>query len=169
MRLLSESESQIQDGGCSALMTPKKATLDSLRTLSCFVSYRRLSPQFQFSLCAAALGLLRYVGCHPMIACVQSYLPGGGAECIGLSEISRLGGPAQQDAVILKLFRDGRYATLFCNVRFRYLRNKENGCGLAALIRNQFSADQCLRTEKKRCEIAYCGPRKKISLPTSGN
>ncbi len=33
------------------------STLDSMRTLSWFVSYRRLSPQFQFSLSAAALGM----------------------------------------------------------------------------------------------------------------
>ncbi len=41
-----------------ALMTPQKATLDSLRTLSWFVSYRRLSSQFQFSLSAITLEYL---------------------------------------------------------------------------------------------------------------
>jgi hypothetical protein len=41
----------------SALMTPHKATLDSLRTLSRFVSYRRLSPKFQFSRSAVTLGI----------------------------------------------------------------------------------------------------------------
>jgi len=42
------------------LMTPQKAILDSMRTLSWFVSYRRLSRQFQFSLSAAALGKYLY-------------------------------------------------------------------------------------------------------------
>jgi hypothetical protein len=42
----------------SALMTPPNATLDSKRTLSRFVSYRRLSSQFQFSLSAVTLGYL---------------------------------------------------------------------------------------------------------------
>ncbi len=37
------------------IMTPQKATLDSMRTLSWFVSYRRLSAQFQFSLSADTL------------------------------------------------------------------------------------------------------------------
>jgi hypothetical protein len=41
-----------------ALITPQKATLDSLRTLSWFVSYRRLSSQFQFSLSAVTLEYL---------------------------------------------------------------------------------------------------------------
>ncbi len=41
----------------SALMTPQKTILDSLRTLSWLVSYRRLSPQFQFSLSAVTLGI----------------------------------------------------------------------------------------------------------------
>ncbi len=41
-----------------ALMTPQNATLDSLRTLSWFVSYRRLSSQFQFSVSAVTLGYL---------------------------------------------------------------------------------------------------------------
>jgi hypothetical protein len=41
----------------SALMTPQKATLDSMRTLTWFVSYSRLLPMFQFSL-SGALGLL---------------------------------------------------------------------------------------------------------------
>jgi hypothetical protein len=39
----------------SALMTPQNATLDSKRILSRFVSYRRLSSQFQFSLSAVTL------------------------------------------------------------------------------------------------------------------
>jgi hypothetical protein len=39
-------------------MTPQKATLDSLRTLSWFVSYRRLSSQFQFSLSLVTLEYL---------------------------------------------------------------------------------------------------------------
>jgi hypothetical protein len=39
-------------------MTPQKATLDSLRTLSRFVSYRRLSSQFQFSLSLVTLEYL---------------------------------------------------------------------------------------------------------------
>ncbi len=42
----------------SALMTTQNATLDSKRTLSWFVSYRRLSAQFQFSLSADTLGYL---------------------------------------------------------------------------------------------------------------
>ncbi len=41
----------------SVLMTPQNATLDSKRTLSLFVSHRLLSPQFQFSLSAAALDM----------------------------------------------------------------------------------------------------------------
>ncbi len=45
----------------SALMTPKKATLDSKHTLWWSVSYRRLSPQFQFSLSPAALDMYLYV------------------------------------------------------------------------------------------------------------
>ncbi len=47
----------------SLLMTPRKATLDSMRTLttlSWFVSYRRPSPQFHFSVSAAALGTYLY-------------------------------------------------------------------------------------------------------------
>jgi hypothetical protein len=39
-------------------MTPQNATLDSKRTLSWFVSYQRLSSQFQFSLSAVTLGYL---------------------------------------------------------------------------------------------------------------
>jgi hypothetical protein len=47
----------------SAFMTPQNATLDSKRTLSWFVSYWRLSSQFQFSLSAATLGYLsQWVG-----------------------------------------------------------------------------------------------------------
>jgi hypothetical protein len=41
-------------------MTPQKATLDSMHTLSLFVSYRRLSSQFQFQYAvsaAVALGI----------------------------------------------------------------------------------------------------------------
>jgi hypothetical protein len=41
-------------------MKPQKANLGSKRTLSCFVSYRSLSPQFQFSLSAVTLGI--YLG-----------------------------------------------------------------------------------------------------------
>jgi hypothetical protein len=37
-------------------MTTQNATLDSKRTLSRFISYRRLSSQFQFSLSAVTLG-----------------------------------------------------------------------------------------------------------------
>jgi hypothetical protein len=44
----------------SVRMTPQKATMDSMRTLTVFVSYRLLSPQFQFSLSAAALGIYLY-------------------------------------------------------------------------------------------------------------
>ncbi len=40
------------------LWPPQNATLDSKRTLSWFVSYRRLSSQFQFSLSAVILGYL---------------------------------------------------------------------------------------------------------------
>jgi hypothetical protein len=46
----------------SALMTPQNATLDSKRTLSGFVSYRRLPAQFQFSLSADTLGYLSQWG-----------------------------------------------------------------------------------------------------------
>ncbi len=38
-------------------MTPQKATMDGMRTLTLFVSYRLLSPQFQSSLPSAALGI----------------------------------------------------------------------------------------------------------------
>jgi hypothetical protein len=38
-----------------AIMTPQKATLDSMHTLSWFVSYRRLSAQFQFPLSPVTL------------------------------------------------------------------------------------------------------------------
>jgi hypothetical protein len=41
-------------------MTRQRATMDSKRTLLRFVSYCRLSPQFQFSLSAAALGMYLY-------------------------------------------------------------------------------------------------------------
>ncbi len=41
-------------------MTPQKAILDSLCTLSWFVSYRRLSSQFQFSLSAGTLEYLSH-------------------------------------------------------------------------------------------------------------
>ncbi len=50
-----------------ALLAPQKATLDSLRTLSWFVSYRRLSSQFQFSLSAVTLGYLSQWYPHPPI------------------------------------------------------------------------------------------------------
>ncbi len=33
----------------SVLMIPQKATMDSMRTLTLFVSYRLLSPQFSFN------------------------------------------------------------------------------------------------------------------------
>ncbi len=42
----------------SAFIAPQNATLDSKRTLSWFVSYRRLSSQFKFSLSAVTLGYL---------------------------------------------------------------------------------------------------------------
>jgi hypothetical protein len=42
----------------SALMTPQNAPWTRKRTLSRFVSYRRLSSQFQFSLSAVTLGYL---------------------------------------------------------------------------------------------------------------
>ncbi len=45
----------------SALITLQKATLDIMRTLTRFVSYRRLSHKFQFSLSPAALGIYLYV------------------------------------------------------------------------------------------------------------
>ncbi len=41
-----------------SLMTPQKATLDSMRIL--VLSYQRLSPQFQFSLSAVTLGIYLY-------------------------------------------------------------------------------------------------------------
>ncbi len=41
----------------SALMTPHKATLVSLLTLSWFVSYQRLTPKFQYSLSDDTLGI----------------------------------------------------------------------------------------------------------------
>jgi hypothetical protein len=44
----------------SALVTPQKATLDYMRKLLLFVSCLRLSPQFQVSLSAAALGMYLY-------------------------------------------------------------------------------------------------------------
>jgi hypothetical protein len=44
-------------------MTPQRATRGSMGTLSRFVSYRRLSPHFQFSLPAVTLGIyLIYLG-----------------------------------------------------------------------------------------------------------
>jgi hypothetical protein len=43
-------------------MTPQNATLDSKRTLSRFVSYRRLSSQLQFSLSVVTLGYLSQWG-----------------------------------------------------------------------------------------------------------
>jgi hypothetical protein len=49
----------------SVLMTPQKATMDSMRTPTLFVSYRLLSPQFQFSLSAAALVIYLY-GQNPL-------------------------------------------------------------------------------------------------------
>ncbi len=45
----------MSDWSALMIMTPQKATLDSMRTLSRFVSYRRLSSQFQFSLSAVTL------------------------------------------------------------------------------------------------------------------
>jgi hypothetical protein len=50
--------------GWDALMTPQNDILDSMRTRSCFVSYLRLSPPFQFSLSAAALDMYLY-DCAP--------------------------------------------------------------------------------------------------------
>jgi hypothetical protein len=47
----------------SALMTPQKATQDSLRTLSFLASYRRLEPKFLNSLSAVSLGTVSiYLG-----------------------------------------------------------------------------------------------------------
>ncbi len=48
-------------------MTPQKATLDSKRTLSWFLSYRRLSPQFQF------LCLLLFWICISMFVSYQRF------------------------------------------------------------------------------------------------
>jgi hypothetical protein len=42
------------------LMTPQKATLDSMRILLFFASYLCILPQFQFSLFAAALDMYLY-------------------------------------------------------------------------------------------------------------
>ncbi len=50
-------------------MTPQKATLDSLCTLSWFVSYRRLSSQFQFSLSAVTLEYLSQCPWPPSLWC----------------------------------------------------------------------------------------------------
>jgi hypothetical protein len=44
----------------SALKTPEKATLDRKRTLSFFITYRRLSSQVQFSLSPVALEMYLY-------------------------------------------------------------------------------------------------------------
>jgi hypothetical protein len=51
-------------------MTPQKATLDSMCTLLLFVFYRRLSPQFQFSLSAVTLDiyLVGFVDCQKKTA-----------------------------------------------------------------------------------------------------
>jgi hypothetical protein len=60
----------------SALMTLQNATLDSKRTLSRFVSYRRLSSQFQFSLSAVTLGYLSqctYLSSPPLTRGFSSY------------------------------------------------------------------------------------------------
>jgi hypothetical protein len=65
-------------------MTPQNATLDSKRTLSRFVSYQRLSSQFQFSLSAVTLrfylngayNVMCTVYCNPLLAtksCMQRY------------------------------------------------------------------------------------------------
>ncbi len=48
------------------LWPPKRPPLDIMRTLSWCVSYRRLSPQFQFSLSAAALGIYHYGSTPPI-------------------------------------------------------------------------------------------------------
>ncbi len=53
-----------RDSAClcltGALLRPQKASLDIMSSLYWFVSYRRLSPQFQFSLSAVTLGI--YLG-----------------------------------------------------------------------------------------------------------
>ncbi len=51
------------------LWPPQKATLDSLRTLSWYVSYRRLSSQFQFSLSLVTLEYLSQWYSHCFIPC----------------------------------------------------------------------------------------------------
>jgi hypothetical protein len=55
----------------SALMAPQKATLGSKPSLSCFISYRHLSPEFQFSLSAAALDMYLYGFNADVYACTQ--------------------------------------------------------------------------------------------------
>jgi hypothetical protein len=54
---------ELQAGGNSTCLclTPLKATIDSLRILSWFVSYQRLTPIFQHYLPAAALGIYRNI------------------------------------------------------------------------------------------------------------
>ncbi len=60
----------------SALMTPQNATLDSKCTLSWFVSYRRLSAQFQFSLSADTLGYLsQWYGCTTVYRVARDVKP----------------------------------------------------------------------------------------------
>ena len=60
----------------SAFMTPQKATLDSMCTLLWLVSYRRLLPQFKFSLSAAALGIYLYGHMNPIL-CTGPVQKGG--------------------------------------------------------------------------------------------
>jgi hypothetical protein len=45
------------DWSALIIITPEKATLDTLHTLSRFVSYRSLAPKFQHSLSAVTLGI----------------------------------------------------------------------------------------------------------------
>ncbi len=52
---------------------PQNATLDSKRTFSWFVSYRRLSAQFQFSLSADTLGYLSQWQCFSSLRCTFLY------------------------------------------------------------------------------------------------
>ncbi len=59
----------------SARMTPQNATLDSKRTLSWFVLYQRLSPQFQFSLSPAFSRYVSLWTSHPL-PCVNKYCTG---------------------------------------------------------------------------------------------
>ncbi len=89
----------------------RNATLESMRTLSWFVSYRRLSPQFQFSLSPAALDMYLYDCICPaalQLSTTSETAVGTLERCLAICESSGKGWLSTNPTFQLLELADGR-------------------------------------------------------------